>query len=1716
LEALCTGLCRYGKEKYPMKRLIVRRFLLILPPLLLIALAWSGVAHAPLFSAFSASTLSAPAPCDRPGDSLALVALYQSTDGANWNTPWDLNLPMETWAGVALNPEGCVDQLDLELDALNGTLPVELGNLTNITRINLSNNPNLTGNIPNSITNLITLTHLNLGGCNLNGPIPANIGNLNLLEELNLRSNQLTGTIPASIGNLAELLDLDLGNNLLNGSIPPEIGDLGNLFFLYLDNNNLSGSIPSELGNCTNLIRLWLDDNSLTGSVPESFGNLTLLQVLWLSKNELEGAIPDTFQNLSSLNHLEIQFNHFNYLPDLSGLMALMNQVNKLRLQENNLSFDDILPNLGPGGQAIGDFYFPQDSVGEILTLEGCIDQEFCIDLGIDSGIVSNQYEWSKDGGPYGAFSSITGFNQLCFGNLTPADAGVYRCRITNPNAPLLELYSRPVSLNVSCCDIEITIAPTLCPGETVVVNGTTYGEAPSFPENGTEIIANATSCGADSLIHVNLSFFTPSVFNLDTLICPEGSLTVNGELYDADNPTGQEILPGADQNGCDSIINVSLGFLPPVTDTLAPVLCPGSSIVVNGTTYDEDMPEGSESFPGGAANGCDSLLVVQLSFTDSIITNLSPTLCTTDTIGVNGVDYYFGNATGTEIMLSSNGCDSIIFVDLQFLPLSQDTFPVNICAGETYFFNDSLYALSGFLRDTLTDSNGCDSFLFVNLVVLDTSLTLLQDSICAGDSLFFNETYFTETGTFRDTLTNLSGCDSFLVLELFVKDTFFTSLDTTICQGQAIDFLGNTLSQEGAYQQVLTAANGCDSTIQLNLNVLDTFQTVENLTICQGEEILFGGMLLSESGLYRDTLPAQNGCDSFLVLDLTVLDTFQTLINQSICEGQAYFFNGQNLVQSGIYRDTLNAQNGCDSFLLLDLIVNETFSTQLDISICENEFFVFAGDTLTAPGSYRDTMSLSTGCDSVVILELEVLDTFITQLSGSVCAGECVDFGGLPRCASGVYVQNLIAENGCDSTVFLDLLVRDTFRTQLSTSICAGEAYDFLGMMISEEGVYQQTLTASNGCDSTLLLDLTVLDTFRTSISQSICANETYDFLGTILTESGLYLDTLSTVEGCDSIIELELMVLDTFQTFLQASICKGEVYDFLGTPLSESGIYLDTLSALNGCDSIIQLALTALDTFQTVIDASICQGEIYDFLGTGLFQSGSYRDTLPTQFGCDSIFILNLNVLDTFQTVIDASICQGEVYDFLGTPLIDSGTYRDTLPAQNGCDSMFVLHLNVLDTFRSLLETTICQGEIYDFLGTPISQSGTYLDTLPAQNGCDSILQLELTVLDTFRTDIMEALCAGDSLFFNQEWIFLPGAYRDTLPAKNGCDSILVLELEVLDTAMRILELELCEGESINLNGNIYNQSGEYREVIQGGAQNGCDSIVMLDLTVVDGATFGFADAGPDFSACLDTVALNANLPGGVTGQWLPFISNGAAFSDPNAASTLLYDLSFGEQTVIWSLSTDNCPNYDSDTVTIFREAAPRAFDDLILIPEGEQSWTFSVLENDILQNVPLWDVSIVEEPNFGQLETSLEGELSYTFQGNIPGTIRFKYELCNGNCPNLCDTARVAIETAPIPEPKDSIFIPNTITPNGDGLNDFFEIGNLDNLLTKYPNNEMIIFSRWGNRLFRQSPYTTPWDGRDQNSGKELPEGTYYYIFRLDTREGKVYRGDITVLR
>jgi len=138
---------------------------------------------------------------------------------------------------------------------------------------------------------------LNFQSNNLNGTIPREIGNLTKLENLYLNENPLRGNIPIELGNLTSLRILYLHTTQLSGNLPPQLGKLVNLTDLFLCCTQLSGNLPSELGNLTNLLELYIDFNQFSGALPDKLKNLTKLYAFYFSNTNLCEPGDAAFQN---------------------------------------------------------------------------------------------------------------------------------------------------------------------------------------------------------------------------------------------------------------------------------------------------------------------------------------------------------------------------------------------------------------------------------------------------------------------------------------------------------------------------------------------------------------------------------------------------------------------------------------------------------------------------------------------------------------------------------------------------------------------------------------------------------------------------------------------------------------------------------------------------------------------------------------------------------------------------------------------------------------------------------------------------------------------------------------------------------------------------------------------------------------------------------------------------------------------------------------------------------------------------------------------------------------------------------------------------------------------------------------------------------------------------------------------------------------------------
>jgi len=226
---------------------------------------------------------------------------------------------------------------------LSGSIPPELSKLTNLWYLYLQTNQ-LSGPIPQELGKLTDLPYLSLGRNQLSGPIPPELFKLTNLQLLFLQDNQLSGPIPKEFGELTNLQVLWLGNNQLSGPIPPELGKLTKLQNLSLMGNPLSGPIPPELGKLTNLERLSLSGSQLSGPIPPELGKLTKLQYLYLNSNQLSGPIPAALGALTNLERLSLDFNHLSgAIPPELGQLTNMQY---LYLNFNQLT-GSIPPELG-------------------------------------------------------------------------------------------------------------------------------------------------------------------------------------------------------------------------------------------------------------------------------------------------------------------------------------------------------------------------------------------------------------------------------------------------------------------------------------------------------------------------------------------------------------------------------------------------------------------------------------------------------------------------------------------------------------------------------------------------------------------------------------------------------------------------------------------------------------------------------------------------------------------------------------------------------------------------------------------------------------------------------------------------------------------------------------------------------------------------------------------------------------------------------------------------------------------------------------------------------------------------------------------------------------------------------------------------------------------------------------------------------------------------
>ena len=975
-----------------------------------------------------------------------------------------------------------------------------------------------------------------------------------------------------------------------------------------------------------------------------------------------------------------------------------------------------------------------------------------------------------------------------------------------------------------------------------------------------TNLIVNTlSSTGCDSLVTLHLYVKPQITYEMDITSCDQ--YTWGDSVYSISGMYSQTFTAA---NGCDSVVTIHLTITPSDHTDIYGIAC--EQYVWNDILYTQ-----SGDYQQTFSNilNCDSVVTLHLTINPSYHEELVVEAC--EEYILNNITYQ-ESGDYTQFYTTNHNCDSIINLHLTIHHSKEVVLQDEVCENSAYTSNgfDTTFVQSGeyMLTNYDTTIHGCDSTTILLLTVNPVFNPVFEVSICYNESYDFYGDTLTESGTYIENLQTDKGCDSIITLNLTVFPHKIDTITAYTCYNVSYFDYGFEIynpTESDFYTNTEYDENNCDSTIVLHLIVRDQAATSLNATLCIGETYTENGfdVTATESGVftYVQTLQAANGCDSTVTLTVTVNPGNDREIYDTICAGSTYSQFGfdtlcANAGDFTMVRHDLNTF-GCDSTTTLYLTVFPTYTPIITSIICESGSYLFNGDTLTQSGTYTANLNSIHGCDSIVTLNLTVSTEYRDTITDHICAGEPYHQNGfdIDQPETQYYQHSYIAQNGCDSTTILHLIVHELNTTEIPATICLGDSYIQNGFNVTPDNAGDTTITmvvpTAYNCDSTVVLHLTVNPSYSVTLNDAICVGNRYTANGfdTLFNQAGDY--TLTNVNqnayGCDSVTTLLLTVYPISETEINMAICFDESYPFNGQNLTETGIYFDTLTSIHNCDSIVALHLTVYPEKRDTIVAHICQGESYQELGFDIenpTETDYYTLISPDVNSCDSTTVLHLFVHDSAATHIPAAICLGESYTENGfevTPTeIGEHLYTQQLQTSFSCDSIVYLHLTVRPTYNLTDELTTCQSDNPYFyepanLYFNVANVGNF-DTVLAYTttaGCDSTLALTIHVLPAYILEESMTICSNSEQLpytFGDMTLTETGDYTYTFTAANGCDSTVTLHLTVNHTDTVELTETAC-GE-LTWNGISYTTSGDYSQSFEN--TNGCDSTVILHLTV------------------------------------------------------------------------------------------------------------------------------------------------------------------------------------------------------------------------------------------------------------------------------------------
>ncbi|MEZ4915243.1 MAG: gliding motility-associated C-terminal domain-containing protein [Chitinophagales bacterium] len=316
--------------------------------------------------------------------------------------------------------------------------------------------------------------------------------------------------------------------------------------------------------------------------------------------------------------------------------------------------------------------------------------------------------------------------------------------------------------------------------------------------------------------------------------------------------------------------------------------------------------------------------------------------------------------------------------------------------------------------------------------------------------------------------------------------------------------------------------------------------------------------------------------------------------------------------------------------------------------------------------------------CDTLINFCIKPNFSFENTLTAQICASETYTLSdGTTVNESGTYTLHFSSENYCDSLVTTVLeVIQPSIFTQ-TISICEGEIFAAGSNFYNTSGTYTDTLQNYWNCDSLLITELSVYPIQQNFQTIAICPGDSVLVGTSWYKNEGTYTDLLQTTYGCDSVVTTQVVWQTQLFSENEIVICKGEFWQVGQHFYQNSGIYLDTLPTSLGCDSIITTKLTVGEADETFLTHEICPSDSIQINQMWISENTTIEENLQNALGCDSTVFHQINLLESAFFEENIALCPTDTLFIDEKPLTEEGIYPFTYAQANGCDSTYIVHL-------------------------------------------------------------------------------------------------------------------------------------------------------------------------------------------------------------------------------------------------------------------------------------------------------------------------------------------------------------------------------------------------------------------------------------------------------